>query len=245
MNEKDYQIVTVCDRIPRETYYCLDSFHKSLKGVNPLILTNELMKDRFHGLKTKPKWLYRAIKEGLITADKIIACDCWDLVFAGHPSGIIDIWHEYGSDIVVSSERNCFPPEYKEQYDTLPYKTSYRYLNSGMIVGETEAILAALEAMDLPNVPEDHIKEDGSNHHTNDQQLWMDLYLKQPVKMSLDYDQRLCCTLHSMKPEDLEFSPNGLIRNVETRFWPMSYHANGSAKTDGMLPLVLKHLNLL
>lgn len=240
----NYRIVTVSDKRPHQDYYCYDSFFKSLRGVEPLVLSNELMGERFYGLKTKPKWLYRAIKEGMITEDIIIACDCWDLVFQSHPANVTDIWYEYAADIVISSERNCFPADLKDDYDNLPYSSSYRYLNSGMIVGYRDAIFSALEAMDLPNVPEDHRKEDGQMHHTNDQQLWMSLYLQQPVSMKLDYNQRLCNTLHSMKIEDLDFGENN-IKNVETGFTPCSFHANGDAKTSGLLQPILKHLNLL
>jgi len=67
---------------------------------------------------------------------------------------------------------------------------------------------------------------------------------KQPVKMELDYDQKLCCTLHATKLEDLDFTFSN-IKNKITDSYPSSFHFNGSGKTDGCREPILKHLNLI
>jgi hypothetical protein len=240
---RNYKIIVITTGKPAQPYYCYDEFFKSLQGVEPLVL-QAVQGVNWSGLGSKPKMLYKSIKDGLIKEKHILFSDCFDVVFQSHPDNVIDIWYEYNSPVVISSEKNCFPPDLRDEYDRLQTKSSHKYLNSGMIVGETEAILAALEAMDLKNVPEDYRREDGSMCHINDQQLWLELFLKQPVKMVLDYEQKLCNTLHSMTLEDLEFSERG-IRNKETGYFPCSFHMNGNSKTAGLREPVLKHLNLL
>lgn len=240
---KDFQIVTVDTGRPHQPYFTYDQFYKSA-GEHPVLRLGPSF-HKYTGLGSKPKMVARAIREGLITAKHIIFSDCFDVVFSCDPEELFTAFKDFFKcPFVISSERNCFPADLKEQYDALPYTSSYIYLNSGMIVAETEAMMAVLEAMDLPNVPEDY--HDGSRMvHINDQELYQQIFLKQPVPMELDYKQILCNTLHSMSVNDLEFREDGLIRNIETGTYPHSFHFNGSAKTDGLREPILKHLNLI
>jgi len=235
----NYKIVTVSNRRPAQSYYCYDQFYKSLQGITPLVLGQH----GYQGLGDKPKFLYRAIKDGLIKEPHIIFCDSWDLVFASHPDEVYDRFFSFNTHIVISSEKNCFPADLKGEYDKLPSTSSYKYLNSGMIVGETDAIFHALEVMDAENLPNDYVNPNGSMTHINDQALWMELFLKQPVPMVLDYKQELCNTLHSVHLEDLDFSETR-IENKETGSYPCSLHFNGNSKTSGLREPLLKHLNL-
>lgn len=239
----DFKIITVCNHYPTEPYYCLDAFIKSLGDNVALVLGTH--PGEYLGLGSKPKLLYKAIKEELVPEPYFIFTDCFDLVFQGNPSRAIDEFKkiEDDYDLVISAERNCFPADLKEQYDSLNTKTSFKYLNSGFIVGKTRALLLALEAMDLDNVPDDYRREDGSMCHINDQELWQYLFLKQPVKIKLDSETIFGNALHSMSIEDLDFSGE-LIKNVETGNYPYSLHMNGSAKTDGLREPILKHLKL-
>lgn len=240
-----YKVVTVSDRRPHEWYYLYDEFFKTLVGETPLVLNSHLMGTRFNGLGTKPRWLYKAIKEKIIDTSHIIFADCWDLVWCTTPDEIMLRYQSFNSPVVISAERNCFPADTKDEYDKLDSPTPYKYLNSGFIVGETEAILACLEAMDLPNQPEDHRRPDGTNFHLNDQALWLDLFLKQPVKMELDRYQALSQTLHDVDISEFDLSETR-VRNKITNSYPCTLHFNGSAKDK--LPLrspLLNHLKLL
>jgi len=238
----EYRVVSICNRFPTEPYYCLNEWYKSLNGHEPLVIS--AIDTHYQGLGDKPKFVYRAIKKGLIKEKYIIFCDCWDLVFAASLDELIGSYKGFNKPIVISSEKNCFPIDTKEEYDKLPYTSSYRYLNSGMIVGETEALLTVLESMDAENIPDDYRMENGNNFHYNDQELYQKIFLKQPVEMALDYGQILCNTLHSVGLEELDFSGDR-IRNIETNSFPCAMHMNGSAKTDGLREPILKHLNLL
>jgi hypothetical protein len=236
-------VVTVCNRIPQESYYCLNEWSKSLGGVQPLILGS--VPGEYAGLASKPKLVYKAIKSGQIDSKHIIFCDCWDLVFAAPLDEFYETYLAFNSPFVISAERNCFPADLRDEYDKLPYTSSFKYLNSGMIVAETEAMLSVLEAMDLSNVPDDHYDEEkGCMVHPNDQFLYQQMFLKQPVEMTLDYDQILSGTLHDVVLDDLDFRKER-IRNKETGTYSCSFHANGGAKSSGVLPPILKHLKLV
>lgn len=239
----NYQIVTVCSKFPTESYYCLSEFINSLKGEKLVALgTHE---GEYGGLGSKPRLLYHAIKNKDIDAEYLIFCDCFDFVFAVDPFILYYQYLNLGMPIVISAEKNCFPTDLKEEYDKLSSPTSYKYLNSGLIVGETEAILTCLEAMDAPNIPNDYWdNEKGVQVNPNDQLYWQQMYLKQPVDIALDFNQELCNTLHDVKIDELEFLNGGYIKNKETQSYPCSFHFNGGAKTGGLMQPILKHLNL-
>lgn len=241
MSNPDYTIFAVSNRRPMEDYYCLDAWERSTEGANKLVVSG--VGTHYQGLFDKPKFLYRCIKNEIITTEYIIACDCWDLVFITPPEVIIEVFKTFDTDIVFSSERTCFPDDNKEAYDKLPYTSSYRYLNSGMIVGKTAAILKLLEAMDVESVPDDYWDNDHMVHF-NDQAFYLDWFLKQPVPMKLDYDQKLCTTFHAVELDEIDFSDDGIMVK-ETNTFPCAAHGNGSGKTNGLLQQTLKHLNLL
>lgn len=244
MSEKTFSIVTCCNRIPTEDYYCLPSYIKSLQGHTPIVL-DESFGGRWMGLGSKPKWLYKAISEKIINTHYILFTDCWDFVFTENPTELMRTYfNRFGAPLVFSSEKNCFPDDTKEDYDKLPHTSSYKYLNSGMIVGETEAMYELLKFMKPEEIVDDYRMENGQNFHTNDQFLYQQAFLQQPVQMQLDYNQLLCNTLHEVKPEELDFT-SGKIKNIETGSYPLSMHMNGSGKTNGCREPILKHLNLL
>lgn len=241
MSDVNYTIFAVCNRIPAQDYYCLREWEKSVADANKLVVSG--IGTQYQGLFDKPKFMYRAIKNNFITTEYIIACDCWDLVFVTSPEEIIEVFKTFDTDIVFSSEKTCFPADRKDEYDKLPYTSSYRYLNSGMIVGKTQSVLKLLEAMDVESVPDDYWDGDHMVHF-NDQAFYLDWFLKQPVPMKLDYDQKISTTLHAVEMDEIDFSEDGIMVK-ETNTFPCAIHGNGSGKTNGLLQASLKHLNLL
>lgn len=241
---QSFKIVTVSDKIPTQDYYCYHEFIKSCGKHEPIILGKE--PNSFKGLGSKPKLLYKAIKDKTINTKQIIFCDSWDLVLAAEPIELLLCVDAYKADLIISAEKNCFPSDLKEEYDNLKgFKGSYGYLNSGMIIGSVEALLATLEAMDLDNVPDDYYDaEKGCNVHINDQFLFQQIFLKQTVDIKLDYHQMACNTLHQVGIDELDFSEDR-IRNKETGTYPCSWHFNGNAKTEGLRDPILRHLKLL
>ncbi len=238
----NYTIATVSNREPQEWYYLQKEFYQSLKG-HPVLKIN-YTDDKWDGFTKKPKWLYRAIKERLIDTPFLIFTDSWDVVFAASPEEVIEKYLTFGTDIVINAERNCFPGTYKEEYDKINAPTEYKYLNSGFIVGKTEAILACLESMDLPNVPGDHVDPVKGKQHPEDQSLWQKAFLDQPASIALDYWCEIAQTLHEGNPEHFDTTGSRIMNKV-TNSTPCIFHFNGGAKSDVPLrEVVLKHLNL-
>lgn len=239
-----YTIVICCNRIPQEPYYCLNEFITSLAG-NKCLVLDEGFGGQWKGLGSKPKWLYKALNENIINTHYILFTDCWDFVFSENPDKLMsEYFNRFGADLVFSAEKNCFPADTKEEYDKLPFTSSYKYLNSGMIVGKTEAMYELLKFMKPDEIVDDYRMEDGNNFHTNDQFLYQQSFLKQPVNISLDYNQVLCNTLHDVDISELDFSEKR-IKNIETGSYPLSFHMNGSAKSGNCRTPILSHLNLL
>ncbi len=236
-----YQVVIISNRWPNEWYYLHKEFFKSLKGFQAL----HIQPMQWGGLSTKPKVLYAAIKDGTIKTDHIIFTDCWDMVFAKTPDEVMSHYNSFEKPIVISCERNCFPADLKDDFDKVDTISPYKYLNSGFIVGETEAILTCLEAMDLPNLYDDHydpIKQ--CNVHPNDQFEWQKIWAKQPVEIALDYNQLLSQTLHDETIDTFEFNEKGIFNKI-TETYPCAFHFNGGAKDNLQLRKpILTHLKL-
>lgn len=240
-----YRIVTIANKNPEfeQPYYTFTAFFKSLQGEQPLVLGTQ--PGEYGGLGSKPRLLYKAIKENLITEKHIIFCDCFDLVFAIKPEQLFLKYFQFASPLVISAEKNCFPGDTREEFDKLDnYGSPYKYLNSGMIVGETEAMLAVLESMDAKNIPNDYWSEEHKCMiNPNDQLYYQQEFLKQPVKIVLDTPQRLCNTLHDVKIDELDFNGDAIF-NKETKTFPASFHLNGGAKTGGLREPILDFLKL-
>lgn len=244
-----YRVVTCCNRIPSEPYYVLPQYFRSLQGEEPIVLTEDFG-GRWGGLASKPKWLYKAITEKYIDTPYIIFTDCWDLLFSVKPQDVFDMYMEYteGSCILISTEKNCFPDTFKKEFDEVAdlvdNSTEYRYINSGFIIGKTSDILKCLEAMDLPNLPDDHF--DGEkNVHPNDQFEWQKIWATlDTVDFYLDYLQQFSATLHETTPDQLDFTEDK-IKLKSTGSYPLTWHMNGNGKTSGCREAILKHLNLL
>lgn len=239
----DFTIVTVSTGKPREAYYTYDEFFASLKryGHEPLVLAPD--KNKRFGLGDKPKLLRKAILDKAINTEYIIFADCYDLVFAGSPEEIMEMFKTFDSPFVCSAEKNCFPGDLRDQFPESP--TSYRYLNSGFIVAETEAMLAVLESMNLDNVPDDYWDpQKNCMIHINDQFQYMQEFIKQPVKMVLDYKQVLSNTMHDVALDELDLNNSLGIMNRETGKFPLTFHLNGGAKTSGVREPILERLKL-
>ncbi len=248
MNE--IRIVTIANRWPTEDYYCYNSLFKSVGDNEILVLGQGEME--YTGLSDKPRILYNAIKDGKIPEKYILFIDAFDVVLVDSLEAVLKKFKSFTVPVVIGAEKNCFPSNFKKEYDRLPHTSSFKYLNSGVIISETEALFEVLEAMDAPNLPRDyHDPMKGYNHHFNDQAYYMDMYLRQPVKMQLDYNCDIAQNMQDVSMEDISLFGGGngttvdLIRNEETNSYPSIIHWNGGSKSQGTMQPILKHLNLL
>lgn len=246
ITNSDIKVVTVCDQIPEAGYYCYEEFMLSLsvQGVTPLVLGKK--KGEYNGLASKPKLLLNAIKMGWIKEEYIIFCDCFDQIFTAPITYIVSKFLEYNCDIVIGAEKNCFPNTYKNNFDIFwgdKNPTPYKYLNSGFIVGKTKAFLVMLERMELENEPDDHLQEDGTYYHSNDQLMFQKAWVNQLVKISLDTHCVLNWCMMDVSEQEIGYATN-MIQCLETGNYPATIHWNGPAKTNGTMDRILKHLRL-
>jgi hypothetical protein len=242
-----FKVVTCCTHIPRQDYYCFESFVKSLEGNEAFNLASmsAILKEGWGGLATKTKWLKKALQQNLITEDILIVTDCFDVVFSRPLDKLIEAYRDYNKPIVASTEKNYWPEEgLKPDFDKHNFQTSFKYLNSGMIVGERDAFVEILESMDLDNYPDDHRKEDGTMFHSNDQFLYQNEFVKHPEIIGLDYLCKVNQSMNDVKEDEIGFIEGG-IKNIETGSEPASVHWNGGSKTDWSMEKILTHLNLL
>ncbi len=245
IKKTDIRVVTVCDQPPVQDYYCYHEFHRSLERQGVYALELGKKEGEYLGLASKPKLLLKAIKEGWIKEKYIIFCDCYDLVFQAPVEYIIERYLNFESDIVISAEKNCFPATYKNDFNAfwgeIP-PTLYQYINSGFIVGTTEAFRVMLERMDLDNEPDDHIQPNGEWFHSNDQELFQRAWVNQLVKIGIDNTCHLSWCMVDVLPHEVGFlNP---IQNMGTGTYPCTIHWNGYAKTQGTMDKILKVLNL-
>lgn len=237
----DFRIVTISNREPQEWYYLYKQLFKSVGEHEILVLGQG--ENVYTGLSDKPRILYHAINEGKIKEKHIIFVDAWDVLFAHSPYVVMEKYYSFKTSIVVGAEKNCFPACFQKEYDKKNPTSSYKYLNSGVIIGETDSIMTVLESMDAPNLPVDYHNPNKGNFHFNDQAYYMDLYLRQPVPIQLDYQCIIAQNMQDVKEDELDFSGEDIV-NKETGSSPSIIHFNGGSKDKWGREPILKHLNL-
>jgi hypothetical protein len=235
------QIVTVANAKPAASYFCFDAMLASCRrfGHEPLILG---WGQHWGGLGNKPRLLLKAIESGQITDDHILFLDAFDTVLARPPCDIMAAYAAYDAPIVWGAERNLFPDIGCDRDAVFPASPGgFRYLNSGVCVAQTDAMLAALRHIDAENIRDDYKNEDGSMTHVNDQEIWLRAFAEWPKSMALDTECHIALNMHSVTPDDLDLSGER-IKVLATGAESCVVHFNGSAKSDGMLALVLAKL---
>jgi hypothetical protein len=238
----EFRVVTISNRVPQEWYYLYHQLFKSVGNVEILVLGQG--EGEYTGLSDKPRILYNAIKNGLIKEEIIVFVDAWDVVFASSVESVVNRFKDFNTEIIFGAEKNCFPSCFKREYDRLGSSSSYKYLNSGVIIGYTGAMMITLEAMDAPNLPVDYYDgRTGRNYHFNDQANYMDMFLRKPVNMKLDYGCAIAQNMQDVEEGDLDFSGDR-IRNTETNTYPMIIHFNGGSKDKWGREPILNFLKL-
>jgi hypothetical protein len=240
------QIVTVANAKPAASYFCFDAMLASCRrfGHEPLILG---WGQPWGGLGNKPRLLLKAIESGQITDDHILFLDAFDTVLARPPCDIMAAYAEYDAPIVWGAERNLFPDIGCDRDAVFPASPGgFRYLNSGVCVAETDAMLAALKCIKADEIPDDHKSADGAHDvNPNDQEIWLNAFADMSMwhipRMRLDTECRIALNMHSVSPDEMDVSGER-IRIKCSGAEPCIFHANGNAKDSGMLALVLAKL---
>ena len=116
----------------------------------------------------------------------IMFTDSYDVVFNTGPLEIVTKFRQFGSPIVFSSEKTCWPdPEIESLYPEA--NTEYKYLNSGGFIGYGDHILKLISE-DVENT------EDDQRYYTNK-------FLNKPIPDPIKFD--------GINPNDNEGHENG------------------------------------
>lgn len=245
------QIVAVADGYPTHSYLKRgwDALLNSCRRhqFEPVILG---WSKPWTGLGSKPKLLKKAIEDGTVSADYILWIDAFDVVFADSPEKILDTYLAEFADkyrIVWNAEKNCFPDADWAQHHPKT-DSPFKYLNSGMSIGDTKAYHTIFTQMGVDSWPDDHQRPDGGWHHVNDQQFVMAKFLfgqcaEDEPKMTLDTQCKMFQVLVGVEPEELEITSSG-IRNKITNTSPIAFHFAGGSKTAGLMEPILQSMNL-
>ena len=200
------------------------------------------------GLGTKPKLLKKAIESKVITAKHILFVDAFDVVFQRPPEEALEQFLAWSNSpkIIWNAEKNCFP-DAKLAKDHPPTDSPFKYLNSGMSIGESEAYLECLTEMKVQDWMDDHRMRNGRMYERNDQDDWMRRFVHgqcgNQCKMVLDSGCELFQTMTGTVLDDFELK-DGRVRNKEFNTFPCAIHHNGGAKTSGTMEPILNCLKL-
>jgi hypothetical protein len=227
---------------------------------NGLALSCNLLKINLITLYHEDKWDSHRLKDNYLKSflrsqpreQIVLFTDGYDTMFLAKEMAIYQKYLQLSPtrEIVIAAETNCYPDnELKEEYPQI--RGSYRFLNSGGIIGPAGKLLEALYEIDKMKLA----KEDQGRYEWSNQYLWTKLFLSKSRPLILDYHCELFQTLSNdmesthefvaalrenntqslnqiieneiIKIDNkFEFSYN-LIRNRETMTQPLHLHFNG------------------
>lgn len=156
----------------------------------------------------------------------ILFLDAYDTVFIRPYKDFIKAINFFDLDnkVIFNSERNCWPdaelaPWYKEKYT----KNSYKFLNSGVVLGKVKNILKIIPET-VPNIFDDQ------RYYT-----YYQVYEDTNNLIDLDFDCSLFNTL-AFSVKSIGFDGE-FIYNTETKNSPFLLHANFNAYVEETLGL--------
>lgn len=235
------KLITVCSHTDLPSYYRPDAFFASCKrfGFEPIVLGRD---GAYKGLGSKLRLLKECLDTNPFDDRYMIFCDSFDLVFQQDPN-LCTQFLRVPTNAIFNAERALFPFNEEVEQGHPQSETSYRFLNSGFIVGQTETFRKALELMNADKVPDDHQLPDGTWINPNDQFLWQGLFVahRKSLGLALDTRAELCMTLANTLPEELDFDGE-LISSRETGSTPIAIHVNG--RKEEWWPIILEKLKL-
>jgi hypothetical protein len=233
------KMITIASREPKEPYYCFNAFMESCRrfGHEPIVL-----REGYGGLGSKLRMLNQYL-DATPSEGCMIFCDSFDVVFQQDPVLCLKAIRP-GRRIVFNSERAIWPPNPEIESGHPKSETSYKFLNSGFIVGDVGTFRLCLKLLNADQIKDDYQLPDGSWVQPNDQVIWQQFFVDNHSELGMAIDTRaeICQTLCNVKQEELDFS-EPLIRNRETGSAPIAFHVNGGGKEE-WLPLILGHLKL-
>ncbi len=232
-------VVTVATRLD-EGSADLESFRRLERSCSRIGLPLAVLGagDEWKGFGTKLRLVLDHLN-GSQGEDIIVFVDGFDTFFLPSARELLRRFRSFRARMVFGAEIDCWPdahlsaayppphgpgaPGGDERIGSLrpapPFRTPFRYLNSGCYMGYAEAIRDALEEL----APE---QED------DDQLLFARYFLAHPDIVCLDHRAWLFQNLHGVPPEHLRIESDSRVRLVNrlTMTDPCVLHGNGAGR---------------
>lgn len=179
-------------------------------GFSPTILG--LNRD-YPGNITKLYYVLEYIEQNP-SVDTIFYLDSYDVIATNSMDVIMEAYGVFNTPLLFSAELNCWPDAgIKDQYPEVD--SPYRYLNSGLYIGNAEMIRQVFDkALQMRRL-------DGKS----DQELLAKVYVSGEFPIMLDHGARIFQSLWGAEHHLVE--DRGVWMNERTRSYPILFHANG------------------
>jgi hypothetical protein len=172
-----------------------------------------------HGADAQVLRLYELMVQRTKLADYVLITDCRDVLFLAGEKEILEKFTAFKSDLVMSTERYCWPPE----PEIVEYFVPLGYINAGQYIGTWEYTQLCLK----------HLLDKYRGIHPgadNSQAWWMWAKMRGELDFALDADSHIFQSLSGGDPIDVM---GQRVKNIKTGILPCSLHFNGNPSNDG------------
>ena len=175
--------------------------------------------DFWDSTKYKLKYVNEAIDNGEIDTEYLMWFDCGDVLLMEHPIQILFRYEKYYSDyqMVFNAERNDYPHlkrmqdenvnskiidltlKVSDYLDSLKHGSSFKYLNSGAMVGKTGFVKKFIDrCFDIGF----------SERFGGDQHLCKLAQFDLKEDVAIDHDCKIFCCFHSLNRDEVSMARN-------------------------------------
>ena len=202
---------------------------------------NYIIVDKWNGYIDKLLYMKNAIKN-IPKEDIICFIDGYDVLSNSNNDSILNKFFSYDCDLLIGSELNCFPENYKTQMETLNTNNinNYKYINSGGYIGYNKNITDMLNWKTYFEI--DKICKNGG-----DQSYVIEYYLNNLLNnnIKLDIYCKIFQNMHWVSWNDIIFI-NGFVYNLVMKEYPCFIHFNGGTfqtnKNENIMPIFIEKI---
>ena len=195
-----------------------------------------------------------AMKDAVdLLPDDDIACfvDAYDVLVMSDVREILQKFENYGRNILMSSELNCYPPENQSRYDQIEYSvfehedanqiwgtdrsqaitTNYKYMNSGGYIGYVKDLKRMFQWKTVDEMRQICELGGDQNFFT---QYYLEFATDLVLNIGLDYQQEIFQSLYKVDLRNFAFF-DGRLYNHILKTYPCFVHFNGFRDYGGCL----------
>jgi len=195
---------------------------------------NYILAKTWTGYVDKIKYMKKAIAD-ISPEDIVCFIDAYDVLVNASEADIMHQFKSYNCDLLIGAELNCYPENYKQQFDDLKSSSLYKYINSGGYIGYNNAIK---EMLFWKN--EDDLKL--ICNKGTDQAYVIEYYLENTAKsIQLDIQCRFIQNMYWYDWKEFVIT-NGQFYNTIMESFPCFIHFNGgsfyTSTRNNIMPIV-------